>query len=116
MRSSDCAYLVARFERVIELIKDGEHHMAIAKLLADISALRSGYTVVDDDSKELIKKLARRIHNQRTALRQDYMFQDKHREEWAHRLNPHWFRKVLVQGKIIRTLRARLKVTEQQYF
>lgn len=33
------AYLVERMKRVIELIDAGEGHMAVTKLLADISAL-----------------------------------------------------------------------------
>jgi len=36
----DIEYLIDRLEQVIGLIKAGENHMAIAKLLADISALR----------------------------------------------------------------------------
>lgn len=35
-------YLIKRLERDIELIHDGEGYMAVAKLLADISALK-GY-------------------------------------------------------------------------
>jgi len=33
------AYLVNRLKRCVELINNGDHHMAVAKLLADISAL-----------------------------------------------------------------------------
>jgi hypothetical protein len=32
-------YLVRRLKRVVELLNEGDVHMAIAKLLADISAL-----------------------------------------------------------------------------
>jgi hypothetical protein len=35
----DAKYLVKRLEQVISLINAGENHMAVAKLLADISAL-----------------------------------------------------------------------------
>ena len=34
-------YLINRLERVIELINSGDYHMAVAKLLADISALKA---------------------------------------------------------------------------
>ena len=36
----DVRHLVKRLERTVELINEGEHHMAAAKLLADISALK----------------------------------------------------------------------------
>ena len=36
----DTQYLVNRLEQCVEYINDGNHHMAVAKLLADISALK----------------------------------------------------------------------------
>ena len=40
MDKEDIEYLISRLERVIELINAGEGHMAVAKLLADIAALK----------------------------------------------------------------------------
>lgn len=37
----DDEYMIERYERIIELINNGEPHMAVAKLLADISALKA---------------------------------------------------------------------------
>jgi hypothetical protein len=42
LAEEDVKYLIARLERVVELLKAGETHMAMAKLLADIAALKSG--------------------------------------------------------------------------
>lgn len=39
LSAADVQYLVGRLRRVIELIQSGDTNMAIAKLLADISAL-----------------------------------------------------------------------------
>jgi hypothetical protein len=39
--SQDVEYLIKRLKRVVELLNAGEVHMAIAKLLADISALKT---------------------------------------------------------------------------
>lgn len=41
LEDADIAYLIGRLERVVELLNAGETHMAIAKLLADISALKA---------------------------------------------------------------------------
>lgn len=41
LETNDVEYLITRLERVVELLNAGETHMAIAKLLADISALRN---------------------------------------------------------------------------
>jgi class 3 adenylate cyclase len=41
LASEDVEYLVDRLRRVVTLINAGEHHMAVAKLLADIAALSS---------------------------------------------------------------------------
>ncbi len=41
MSAEDIKYLIGRLERVRDLINSGEHHMAVAKLLADISALKT---------------------------------------------------------------------------
>ena len=41
MSEANIQYLIARLERVIELIESGDKHMAVAKILADISALRA---------------------------------------------------------------------------
>lgn len=38
---ADIVYLTGRLERVVELLKAGETHMAMAKLLADIAALKA---------------------------------------------------------------------------
>jgi hypothetical protein len=40
LSNEDIQYLIGRLERVIELIDTDEKHMAVAKLLADISALK----------------------------------------------------------------------------
>ena len=40
MEKENAKYLIERLEAVISLIRSGEHHMAVAKLLADISALK----------------------------------------------------------------------------
>ena len=40
MTRAEATYLIDRLEQVIDLLNAGEVHMAIAKLLADISALR----------------------------------------------------------------------------
>jgi len=52
-----------------------------------------------------VKKLERRIHNQRVRLKQLEMFENWQREGRSHHLNPRWFRKVLEQGKEIRILK-----------
>ena len=41
MCGEDVQYLLTRLERILELVNDGSHHMAAAKLMADISALKS---------------------------------------------------------------------------
>ena len=41
LNADDVEYLVTRLERVIDLLNAGQTHMAVAKLLADISALRN---------------------------------------------------------------------------
>ena len=40
MDEESIKYLIDRLYQVIDLIEDGHRHMAIAKLLADISALK----------------------------------------------------------------------------
>jgi len=40
MDDENIKYLIDRLYLVIDLIEDGHRHMAIAKLLADISALK----------------------------------------------------------------------------
>ena len=40
MEQAEAAYLISRLERVVDLLDKGEVHMATAKLLADISALK----------------------------------------------------------------------------
>ncbi len=48
MNKETAEYLISRLERVIELIRAKEYHMATTKLLADISALK-GYLEDPDD-------------------------------------------------------------------
>jgi len=40
MEKEDIKYLIKRLERVIQLIEEDNKYMAIAKLLADISAFK----------------------------------------------------------------------------
>ena len=47
MNKEEARYLISRLERIKELIEDGNYHMAIAKILADLSALRG---VADEQS------------------------------------------------------------------
>lgn len=41
LEQEDIDYLVGRLERTVELLLAGEVHMAVAKLLADIGALKT---------------------------------------------------------------------------
>jgi len=34
-------YLIGRMERILELVNEGNNHMAAAKLMADIAALKT---------------------------------------------------------------------------
>ncbi len=72
---------------------------------------KGGVTAEIMNDKELIKKLARRIHNQRVALREN----DKREGAiWAHKL---WtFRWHFKQIKELEKAEAKLKIIEQRYF
>ena len=40
MNSESVQYLISRLERVLDLVNEGNNHMAAAKLMADIAALK----------------------------------------------------------------------------
>ena len=63
------------------------------------------------DDKEYIKKLERRIHNQRVALRENWMIVEMRRNEYCGKLRPlrsKWWDYEKKLGRIIRELRDKL--------
>lgn len=52
-------------------------------------------------SADYVKKLERRIHNQRVRLRQLEMFEGWQSEHRLDRGHPRWFKKMMEQGKEI---------------
>lgn len=69
---------------------------------------------------ELIKKLARRIHNQRVALRENWMIVEMRATECAaeiyrgrRRLNIKWWNLVKSRGNEIQSLQSRIKVKDE---
>jgi hypothetical protein len=51
------------------------------------------------DKDAYIKKLERRIHNQRVALRENWMIVDERAKGRTHYYKPFWFQKYLEKAK-----------------
>ena len=64
------------------------------------------------DKDEYIKKLERRIHNQRVALRENWMIVEMRRNEYCGKLRPlrsKWWDYVKKQSQTIRELREQIE-------
>ena len=64
------------------------------------------------DRGEYIKKLERRIHNQRVALRENWMIVEMRRSEYCGNLRPlksKWWEHVKKLNNIIKELREKLR-------
>lgn len=64
------------------------------------------------DKDEYIKTLERRIHNQRVALRENWMIVEMRRNEYCGKLRPlksKWWNYVMKQNQIIRGLREEIQ-------
>lgn len=63
------------------------------------------------DKDEYIKKLERKIHNQRVALRENWMITEMRRSEYCGKLRPlrsKWWDYVKKQNAVIHELREKL--------
>lgn len=67
---------------------------------------------------EYIKKLERRIHNQRVALRENWMITEMRMKERATQgyrpLRSKWWDYVQKQARVIKGLREQLKILKQE--
>jgi hypothetical protein len=58
---------------------------------------------------EHIKKLERKIHNQRVALCQNRQIMEERGLAHKHYIKPQWFKKCIEQGQIIKTMKNDLR-------
>jgi len=68
------------------------------------------------EKDEYIKKLERRIHNQRVALRENWMIVEQRAKWRSTPLRSMWFELVKKQAKEIRELRGKIKQYDKMTF